>query len=140
MSKGTELFKITIKEYLDKRAQEDKLFAVAYAKPDKSIEECINFIFQEVQKSGCSGFADEEIFGMAVHYYDEDNIGKIKSLKCNVVVNHSVELTDEDKNLAYRQALEKYQQECIAKMKESTKKSSKKKRDELPQQQSLFDI
>ena len=26
------------------------------------------------KKSGCCGFSDDEIFGMALHYYQEDNI------------------------------------------------------------------
>ena len=39
------------------------------------------------------GFADEDIYNMAVHYYDEDDIKIGHSLKCNVVVNHHVEAT-----------------------------------------------
>lgn len=141
MSKGTEAFKNTIKSYLDKRAKEDELFAESYARPNKSIDECINFILQEVKKSGCNGFADDEIYGMAVHYYDEENLGNIKSVNCHVVVNHKVELTKEDKEQAYKQAVEKYQQDCIAKIKEdAAKKVAKKKKADMPQQQSLFDF
>ena len=29
-------------------------------------------------RSGCKGFADEEIYSMAVHYYDEDDIEEDK--------------------------------------------------------------
>lgn len=65
--RGTKYFEETIKAYLDKRAKEDELFAKAYAKEGKSISECCNYILQEVEKSGRSGFADEEIYGMAVH-------------------------------------------------------------------------
>lgn len=141
MSKGTEAFKNTIKSYLDKRAKEDELFAESYARPNKSIDECINFILQEVKKSGCNGFADDEIYGMAVHYYDEENLGNIKSVNCHVVVNHKVELTKEDKEQAYKQAVEKYQQDCFAKIKEdAAKKVAKKKKADMPQQQSLFDF
>lgn len=141
MSKGTEAFKNTIKSYLDKRAKEDELFAESYARPNKSIDECINFILQEVKKSGCNGFADDEIYGMAVHYYDEENLGNIKSVNCQVVVNHKVELTKEDKEQAYKQAIEKYQQDCIVKIKEdAAKKVAKKKKADMPQQQSLFDF
>lgn len=141
MSKGTEAFKNTIKSYLDKRAKEDELFAVSYAKSNKSLDECINFILQEVKKSGCNGFADDEIYGMAVHYYDEDNLGNIKSVNCQVVVNHHIELSNEDKEKAYQQAVEKYQHDCIAKIKEDTvKRLAKKKKADMPQQQSLFDF
>lgn len=43
----------------------------------------------EVRKSGCNGFADEEIFNMAIHYYDEDDIkvGKVSAQK--IVINHT---------------------------------------------------
>lgn len=90
--RGTKIFEETIKAYLDKRAKEDELFAVAYAKEGKSISECCNYILQEVEKSRRNGFADEEIYGMAVHYYDEENI-KEKEVPSHVrvVVNHKIE-------------------------------------------------
>lgn len=47
--------------------------------------------------SGCSGFSDDEIYSMAVHYYDEDNIEVGKPNSCKVVVNHTIELTEEEK-------------------------------------------
>lgn len=126
--KSTVLFKQTIKDYLDERAKTDKLFALNYAKANKSIDECITFIFQEVQKSGCNGFADDEIYGMAMHYYDEDNLGEIKATHCKVVVNHHIELTEEDKEQAKRDAIEKYQQECINKMRAEEKAKADKEK------------
>lgn len=64
----------TIKAYLDKRAETDILFSLRYTLPEKSIDDCATYILNEVYKSGCNGFTDDEIFGMAVHYYDEDKI------------------------------------------------------------------
>lgn len=90
--KTTNLFKQAIQVYLDGRAKEDELFAISYAKPAKNIDECINYILSEVQKSGCNGFADDEIYSMAVHYYDEDNIKASKPTNCKVVVNHHDDL------------------------------------------------
>ena len=84
-------FKAVIKAYLDDRASNDELFAATYAKPNKSIDECCNYILHEVHKSGQNGFADEEIFGMAVHYYDEDDIKDVKPVNARVVVNHHVD-------------------------------------------------
>lgn len=120
--KGTKLFEQTIKEYLDKRAQEDELFAVSYAKENKSIEECASFIIGEVQKSGCNGFPDAEIFGMAVHYYDEDDIKDVKSVNCNVVVNREVKLTEEDIAEAKSKAIEKFKEQEIKKLEEAKAK------------------
>lgn len=105
MSKGTETFKITIQQYLDKRAAEDSLFAETLKKENKSIDECVNYILNTVEKSGSNGFADEEIFGMAVHYYDEDDLKAVKSNSANVIVNHKVELTDEDLSKAKEQGM-----------------------------------
>lgn len=84
-------FKAVIKAYLDDRASNDELFAATYAKANKSLDECCNYILSQVQKSGQNGFADEEIFGMAVHYYDEDDIKDVKPVNARVVVNHHVD-------------------------------------------------
>lgn len=67
--KGTDLFKQTIQTYLDQRAKEDALFAISYAKKGKNINDCITYILNRVKSSGCNGFEDLEIYGMAVHYY-----------------------------------------------------------------------
>lgn len=82
-------FKNVIKSYLDKRAQEDSLFAEAYSKPDKSIEECCNYILSEVRKkakNGVSAMTDDTVFCLAVHYYDEADIKVDKSVCAQVVV------------------------------------------------------
>ena len=78
MNKTTDHFKRTIQAYLDNRAAEDKLFAASYNKPNKSIDECVTYILNWVQKSGCNGFSDGEIYSQAVHYYDEDDIEKLR--------------------------------------------------------------
>ena len=95
--KGTEHFKQTIKEYLDGRAQTDELFAVSYAKENKNLDDCITFILNQVKASGCCGMTDDEVWSLAIHYYDEDNIDVGNPISCGVVVNHKVELTEEEK-------------------------------------------
>lgn len=97
MAQGSEHFKQTIRDYLEGRAQTDPLFAVRYANPKKNIEDCCTFIINQVQRSGCNGFTDDEIYSMAVHYYDEDDIDVGKPINCQVVVNHTIELTAEEK-------------------------------------------
>lgn len=70
-------FEARIKAHLDEVAQKDKLFAVTYAKKNKNIEECVNYIIGEARKkaqSGVSVLADEEVYNLAIHYYDEDDI------------------------------------------------------------------
>ena len=124
--KSTEHFKNTIKAYLDSRAQNDKLFAVTYAKPHKNMDDCINFIFNEVKKSGCNGFCDDEIYSIAVHYYDEDNITAGNQTNCQVVVNHVIELTAEEKEEARTEAKKRATDEAYRKMTQQPKKSGNK--------------
>lgn len=135
--KGTENFKRTIQEYLERRAKTDELFAKAYAKPNKSIDECITYILNEVQRSGCNGFEDDEIFGMAVHYYDEDNLDAGKKVNCKVVVNHTVELTEKEKQEIREKARNDFYEEQLAKQRESSK--PKKKAKASVSEPSLFD-
>ena len=93
-----------------------------------------------MQKSGCNGFADDEIFGMAVHFYEENEIEVGKPINCQVVVNHTVELTEEEKEQARQDAINSLRDEEMAKMRRpiQPKKASEKK----PQveQPSLFDL
>ena len=121
-------FKQAIKAYLDKRAAEDTLFAKTYAKANKNLDECCNYILQQVKKSGCCGFADEEIYNMAIHYYDEDEIKDVKPVSAKVVVNHVVELTEAEKAEAKEKAKADFEKEQLAKIKEEERKREEKER------------
>lgn len=82
-------FNEAIKNYLDQRAKEDSLFAEAYKKEGKTIEGCCNYIISEVQKSAKGNRAamtSDEVFSLAVHYYDEDNVKADKKVNARVVV------------------------------------------------------
>lgn len=70
----TDHFQEVIKAYLDKRAEQDELFKATYSKQGKSIDECCRYIIQEVRKANRIGWSNAEVFGLAVHYYDEDDI------------------------------------------------------------------
>ena len=135
--KSTDNFKRAIQDYLEARTKTDELFAKSHAKPNKSIDECITYILNEVQRSGCNGFEDNEIFGMAVHYYDEDNLDVGKKINCNVVVNHFVELTEEEKQELKNKARNDFYTEQLAKQRESLK--PKKKAETKVVEPSLFD-
>ena len=138
--KGTEHFTRTIAEYLNQRAMTDPLFAPNLQKPNKSIEECITYILCEVQKSGCNGFDNDEIYSMAVHYYDEDNIEIGKPTNCQVKVNHMVELTEEEKAEARKQAIAQYQREELAKIQSRNARVKKTENIATQVQPSLFDF
>lgn len=106
-SKGTKHFKEVIQKYLDKRGDTDLLFTKQLNNPKKNIEDCIKYILNTVQKSGAQGFTDDEVFNMAVHYYDEENIELGKDLDMKVVVNHKVELTLKEVADAKKEAKQK---------------------------------
>ena len=87
--KGTEQFEKVIHNHLLGVANNDKAFEAKFNDPKKNIKDCITYILNTVQRSGCNGFADEEIFGMAIHYYDEEKIEVGKPINAQVVVNHT---------------------------------------------------
>lgn len=138
--KRTEHFTRTIAEYLNQRAMADPLFAPNLQKPNKNIEECITYILNEVQKSGCNGFDDDEIYSMAVHYYDEDNIEIGKPINCRVAVNHVVELTEEEKAEARQETIQRYQREELAKIQKRNERPKKVQPQASQLQTSLFDL
>ena len=123
--------------YLEQRAEEDTLFAKKYCNPAKNIDDCVTHILNYVQKSGCNGFTDGEIFGQAVHYYEENEIEVGKPMNCQVVVNHVVELTEEEKAEAHQNAVRRYQEEELRKLQNRHRPSAKK---ETQPQPSLFDL
>lgn len=135
--KGSDEFKRIIAGFLRNKALNDPLFAKScIAKKDrKNINECIEYILSEVKKSGCCGFADEEIYSMAVHYYDEDDIKIEKVGNGSVVVNHHVELSEEEKAAAKEAAMKRLENELFNKMKNNKSKSSEQPSDN---QLSLF--
>ena len=125
-NKATDYFKVTIQSYLEQRAQTDELVAPVYAKPNKSIDDCVTYILNYVQQSGICGFTDDEIYSLALHYYDEDSIEVGKPINCNVIVNHTIILTDEEKAQARQRAIQKVQDEAYTKMKQGNAKPKAK--------------
>lgn len=98
MSERNKQFKEVIKAYLDKRAQEDELFAKAYAKPQKCIEACCEYIIRMARKLGNAvAVPDEVVYGWAVHYYDEEGIEVDDAPECEVqpVVAQAAKITAE---------------------------------------------
>ena len=72
------------------------MFADCFCNPNKNIGDCINYILNQVQNSGLQGFDDDEIYSLAVHYYVEEDIKPGIPVQCQVIVNHQVQLTEEE--------------------------------------------
>lgn len=120
-----------VRQYLEKRAAEDPQFAEKFNNPKKSLKDCCAYIYGEAKKraggSQCVYIPPEEVFGMAVHYYDEDDI-KVTSAGYTgraTVAPKPVELTAEQKAKAEQAALEKYEAEQRAKIEAREKEKAK---------------
>lgn len=137
--KSTNHFKETIQNHLEQRAATDELFADSFAKPDKNLDDCITSILNTVQKSGCNGFTDDEIFGLAAHFYLENNVEIGKPIECDIIVNHTVELTAEEKEQARKDAIQQAQDEAYKKYMQPKNKPIIKQQD-FSSQKSLFDL
>lgn len=139
--KGTDHFKNIIKAYLDKRAQEDELFRAKYETTSRTIEDVVTYILNQVKASGCCGFSDDEIYSMAVHVIDEPSIEIGKPTNCKVVVNHHVELTEEEKAEQKALALKRFQDEELRKLQTRNSKPKVVKPQATKQPElSLFDF
>lgn len=139
--KSTPVFKNTIRDYLEKRGSKDPLFARIITKPGKNMDDCITYILNTVQKSGCNGFTDDEVYNMAIHYFDEDNVNIGSGMSnIRVVVNHKIELTEEDKKQAHDQAMKEEVEKARAKILGKDKKPEIAKTDvkDKPVEKSLF--
>ena len=122
--KGTRAFQDTIAQYLMGRAENDPILAIKLANPSKTMEQCCQYIIGEVKKSGCCGFSDEEIYGWAMHFWDEPEVEVGEPINCQVVVNHVVELSEEEKAQARKEAIVKLRDEELAKMRKAQSKKA----------------
>ena len=137
--KGTDHFKELIQNYLDNRAKEDELFRAKYETTTRTIDDVVNYIFHAVQQSGCCGLSDMEVYAMAVHAIDESHLEIGKPMDCNVVVNHHIELTEEEKAEQRAIALKRYQEEEMRKLQQRNSRPKAAKPQPQPiQELSLF--
>ncbi len=74
------------------------------------------------------------------HYYDEDEIEVGNPIKCQVVVNHMVELTEEEREQARQDAINKLRDEEIKKMRKPTQPRKTSENKNQVEQPSLFDF
>jgi hypothetical protein len=120
--KGSNNFKNAIKKHLDDYAKKDKLFAKSYKKESKSLDECMHFIIKQVMKSGANGYPDEEIYQLARHYFDEDDIKIDKPItNVQVIVNQQLALSDEEVQRAKQKAIDQIIWDEKAKFTKNTK-------------------
>lgn len=134
--KSTDNFKKAIQSHLNKVAEKDSDFAKKMENQDKNIDDCITYILNQVKKSKVHGFEDSEIYGMAMHYYDENNIKVGDSINMDVRINHHVELTEEEIEELKKEAKQKVLDD---EMKRIKSKPKKKKIENQSNELSLFE-
>lgn len=127
---------IRIGNYLKKRAETDTSVKNNLNKENKSLKECWDYVLGEVAKTmyrngnfGCAAGDDEDLYALAVHYYDEDDI-KIEPLPSTMKVEAKM---DEDKKEEKAAKTEPKETQ-----KEKVKRISKSKKDPVDGQISLF--
>ena len=145
MSEKKNEVKEAIKAHLDALAQKDPMFAAVYAKPGKNMDECFDYILGEVRKEGMAVYkSDQEVYGMAVHYYEEDDLKVSKIPKDERVRTAApvAPLSEEEKAKIKQEAAEAYRQQCIkaeaAAAKEREKKLLEAKRNAKAREQSGY--
>ena len=70
-------FEDIIKLFLDCNAILDETFKKYYEKKNKALERCTAYIFDEMRKLAQKNVAvgsNKQVFGLAVHYYEEDDL------------------------------------------------------------------
>ena len=127
--KATNLFIKRIEGYLKKEADADQEFAKKMQEqPEKTPEAVCNYILSEVSKAKQSGWADEEIYGMAKHFIDEAELkdpGSWANSVSRVVVDTHVDLTEEQK----QEAMAKAQKSFERKLEDEHKRKQEEQRE-----------
>ena len=127
----TDHFEQCISKWLETERKKDPIFDKKVAESKKDVQGCCNFILQQVKASNQCGYADEEVFGMARHYFDEESIKDPgKQDQCRVVVSGHIDLSESEKAEAMEAAKKQYLAELRkeAEIKESIRKENAKKR------------
>lgn len=128
-----------IKSYLDRRAEEDKMFAESYANPKKNIIECCDFIVSEVKRQNRTAMTDDEVYGLAVHYYDEADSGRIDK---GIASRAAIVIPGDDKERLRADAIEEYKRQCIEEIKNKENKlsaiSANKRKEDKAELPTLF--
>ena len=133
------LFRTRIKEYLDSVAAGDPVFAEKYGSKSKSLDQCCDFIVSEVKRQKRTAMTDDEVYGLAVHYYDEADPGRIDK---GIASRAAIVIPGEDKERLRAEAIEEYKRQCIEEIKNKESKlsaiSANKRKEDKAELPTLF--
>lgn len=86
-------FQNVIRDYLDQLAEIDAEFAEKYRVKENQIEQCCAYIISEMHnlaQNNVIGVTDDEVYGLAIHYYLEDDL-EVK-YRCIFLHNREISL------------------------------------------------
>ena len=134
--KQTERFEEAIRQFLREQGQKDPAF-LEHCKEvqrtqNKNTADCCTYIINQVQKTGKMGFHDEEIYSLAMHYWDEDNIEVGERPQCQIVLNSDVHLSDEEIAECKQEARERIIREQMEAMRHKATPTVSKAKQEEP--------
>ena len=135
-----------MQQMLQERCIAEPSFAIKMANPSKNMEEVVNYLCSQIQKSGMCCVDDTTVMNILVHYFDENEIEDCGKVNCNIVVSKP-ELSEEDKAELKEQAKEQYMQEQLREIKRQSAPKAQPKPTTAPKageeinvQPSLFDL
>ena len=100
-----------MQQMLQERCIAEPSLAIKLANPKKTLEGAVNYLCNEIKKSGLCVVDDQTVLSILLHFYDEDDIEDGGTpINCNIVVSKP-ELSEEDKAELKAQAMEQYRED-----------------------------
>lgn len=93
-------FEKIIQEFIEKTCKTDEVLAKKYEDSGKDIAGCCRYIKSEARKkaqNGCAVIEDAQVFGWAVHYFDEGLKAPADSPEAEVKVSSSAKVENTPK-------------------------------------------
>ena len=110
-----------MQQMLQERILAEPALAIKLANPKKTLEGAVNYLCNEIKKSGLCVVDDQTVLSILLHFYDEDDIEDGGTpINCNIVVSKP-ELSDEDKAELKQQAIEQFKQEQLRELRSQSK-------------------
>lgn len=116
-----------MQQMLQERILAEPALAIKLANPKKTLEGAVNYLCNEIKKSGLCVVDDQTVLSILLHFYDEDDIEDGGTpINCNIVVSKP-ELSDEDKAELKEQAKEQYMQEQLRELRRQSQPKAQSK-------------
>ena len=121
-----------MQQMLQERILAEPALAIKLANPKKTLEGAVNYLCNEIKKSGLCVVDDQTVLSILLHFYDEDDIEDGGTpINCNIVVSKP-ELSEEDKAELKQQAMEQFKQEQLRELRSQSKPKAHSKQSTAP--------